>query len=181
MKKLLPLALIAALSLSAVACSDGDSCPTDLKFISLMKDLNTVGPQANGHVKAIDTTNIETAVSECEAFVKSMEPIVKKNKDITGDKLKSDWDAYKGADFWCQTGLTFDIAALAVDFAINWQNIQDNTTNCTAGATSGALALASESAAQLGEQAQTLQGWAGILNQASKVTAAAAEQQKSGN
>ncbi|MBQ9395201.1 MAG: hypothetical protein IJU23_06735 [Proteobacteria bacterium] len=178
MKKLLPLALIAALSLSAVACSDSDSCPTDLKFISLMADLNSVGPKDSGgiYVKEIDITNVETAVSECEAFVKSMEPIVTKNKDITGDKLKADWDAYKGADFLCQAGLTIDIAAQSVNFAINYPIIQANVQNCGG----GAITLAAETTAQLSEQTQTLQGWSNILGQASKVTAAASQQQNSG-
>ena len=177
MKKLLPLALIAALSLPAVACSDGDSCPTDMKLISLMKDLNTVGPQdASGKVKVIDIT-AESAAQDCMDFAKTLEPVMTNNKDITKEKLSADWDAYKNAGALCKVDLGILIAAQGVKLAINYDTIKANASSCS----TGVAGLAAESVAQLGEQAQTLEGWAGILNQASKVTAAAAEQQKSGN
>ena len=179
MKKLLPLALIAALSLSAVACSDGDSCPTDLKLFSLISDLNTVGPKDSDgiHVKQIDVTNVETAVQDCTDFIKSMEPIVTKNKDITAEKLKADWDAYKSANFLCQAGLFVGGSLDGVNFAINYPIVQANVENCGG----GAVVMAEETTAQLAEQTQTLQGWSNILGTASKgLNSAAQQQQNSG-
>lgn len=171
MKKLLPLALIAALSFSAAGCSDSDSCPDSLLFVELMSDLNSVGPKGtDGYVKLIDISS-ESAVADCESFVTSLEPIVTKNKGISGDALSSSWDDYKNAGTFCKATLSLLIAAESVNFAINYPNIQENVKNCGG----GAIAIAAESAAQLQEQATTLQGWSGILNSAAQVTAQAAD------
>ena len=175
MKKILPLALIAALPFSAAACSDSDSCPGNLLAVGLMQDLNGIGPKgADGRVKAIDVNSVETAVTDCEAFIVDLGNAVDKNKGITKEQLTTDWDQYKNGDALCKIDLGIVIAAQSVNFAINYPVIQQNIKTCGG----GAIAIAGESASKLQENATTLEGWADILGQASKVTAAAADANK---
>lgn len=189
MKKLLPVALLAALSCSFVACSEGDEACFTPSYLAILDDIggmasanSAIGSVADlpSDISTIDKTVVENAVAPCKSLYDSMKSITDKNSGVTSESIKAEHERFQNTSGLCRAAVGLNGALKSLSFVTAWSNVKASVEYCAqlAGA-AGALGVVGfeYGAEELTTSFTTLDGWSNILQTAADATSKAAADQ----